>query len=65
MAERFSLLEKNVLNRPIWTTRDESRIAIVSRNERTYHCRRRQDGPGRLTAIEYETIMTRHRRSAA
>jgi putative transposase len=36
----------------------ELRIAIVTWIERTYHCRRRQDLLGRLTPIEYETIMT-------
>ena len=33
-------------------------IAIVSWIERTYHRRRCQAVPGRLTPIEYETIMT-------
>jgi transposase InsO family protein len=41
-----------------WATREELRIAIVTWIERTYHRRRRQDGVGRLTPIEYETIMT-------
>ena len=54
----FSLLQKNVLNRRTWATRDELRIAIVTWIERTYHRRRRQAALGRLTPIEYETIMT-------
>ena len=54
----FALLQKNVLNRRSWATREELRIAIVTWIERTYHRRRRQDAPGRLTPIEYETIMT-------
>ncbi len=58
MESFFSLLQKNVLNRHAWTTREELRIAIVTWIERTYHRRRRQDGLGRLTPIEYETIMT-------
>ena len=41
-----------------WATRDELRIAIVTWIERTYHRRRRQDALGRLTPIEFETIMT-------
>ena len=41
-----------------WATRDELRIAIVTWIERTYHRRRRQAALGRLTPIEYETIMT-------
>ena len=31
---------------------------IVTWNERTYHRRRHQDSLGRLTPVEYETIMT-------
>ena len=58
MESFFSLLQKNVLDRRSWTTRDELRIAIVRWIERTYHRRRRQDALGRLTPIEYETIMT-------
>ncbi len=54
----FALLQKNVLNRRAWATRDELRIAIVRWIERTYHRRRRQTGLGRLTPIEFETIMT-------
>lgn len=54
----FALLQKNVLNRRSWTTREELRIAIVTWIERTYHRRRRQAGLGRLTPIEFETIMT-------
>lgn len=58
MESFFSLLQKNVLDRRSWTTREELRIAIVTWIERTYHRRRRQDRLGRLTPIEYEIIMT-------
>ena len=58
MESFFSLLQKNVLDRHSWATREELRIAIVTWIERTYHRRRRQDALGRLTPIEYETIMT-------
>jgi transposase InsO family protein len=58
MESFFSLLQKNVLDRRRWTTRDELRIAIVTWIERTYHRRRRQAALGRLTPIEYEIIMT-------
>ena len=58
MESFFALLQKNVLNRRRWHTRHDLRIAIVTWTERTYHRRRRQDGLGRLTPIEYETIMT-------
>ena len=58
MESFFALLQKNVLNRRRWTTRHQLRIAIVTWIERTYHRRRRQHRLGRLTPIEYETIMT-------
>jgi transposase InsO family protein len=47
-----------VLDRRRWDTREQLRIAIVSWIERTYHRRRRQARLGRLTPIEFETIMT-------
>ena len=58
MESFFALLQNNVLDRRSWSTREELRIAIVAWIERTYHRRRRQDRLGRLTPIEYETIMT-------
>ncbi|MGW4874911.1 IS3 family transposase [Streptomyces chartreusis] len=58
MESFFSLLQKNVLDRRSWTTREELRIAIVTWIERTYHRRRRQASLGRLTPVEYETVMT-------
>ncbi|MEU7428054.1 IS3 family transposase [Streptomyces sp. NPDC040750] len=58
MESFFSLLQKNVLNRQAWATREELRIAIVTRIERTYHRRRRQTSLGRLTPVEFEIIMT-------
>ena len=46
-------------NRPGETREDstELRIGIITWIERTYHRRRRQARLGRLTPIEYETIM--------
>ncbi len=58
MESFFALLQKNVLDRRTWATREQLRIAIVTWTERTYHRRRRQDTLGRLTPVEYETIMT-------
>jgi putative transposase len=58
MESFFSLLQKNVLDRRGWATRDDLRIEIITWIERTYHRRRRQARLGRLTPIEYETIMT-------
>ncbi len=58
MESFFSLLQKNVLNRHRrWQTREELRLAIVTWIERTYHRRRRQDGLGRMTPIEFETLL--------
>jgi transposase InsO family protein len=65
MESFFSLLQKNVLDRRRWDTREQLRIAIVTWIERTYHRRRRQVGLGRLTPIEFEAIMTAPARQAA
>jgi putative transposase len=65
MESFFSLLQRNVLDRRRWATRDELRIAIITWIERTYHRRRRQATLGRLTPIEHETIMTHTAASAA
>ncbi len=56
MESFFSLLQKNVLNRQRWATREQLRLAIVIWIERTYHRRRRQDVLGRMTPIEFETL---------
>ena len=56
MESFFSLLQKNVLDRRRWQTREQLRLAIVVWIEKTYHRRRRQDALGRLTPIEFETI---------
>ena len=65
MESFFSLLQKNVLDRRVWNTREELRIAIVTWTERTYYRRRRQAALGRLTPVEYELIMTRTATQAA
>ncbi len=52
----FSLLQKNVLNRQRWATRDDLRVAIITWIETTYHRRRRQRRLGKLTPIEFETV---------
>ena len=56
MESFFSLLQKNVLDRQRWTTREELRLAIITWIERTYHRRRRQRRLGRLTPIEFEML---------
>ena len=57
MESFFSLLQKNVLNRQTWTTRDELRVEIITWIERTYHRRRRQRALGKLTPVEFEAII--------
>jgi putative transposase len=57
MESFFSLLQKNVPNRRRWATRDELRLAIATWIEATYHRRRRQRGLGKLTPIEFETLL--------
>lgn len=57
MESFFALLQKNVLDRRDWDTRDELRAGIITWIERTYHRRRRQARLGRLTPVEYELIM--------
>ncbi len=56
MESFFSLLQKNVLDRQRWATREELRLAIITWIERTYHRRRRQRRLGKLTPVEYEMI---------
>ena len=57
MESFFSLLQNNVLDRQPSATRDELRLAIITWIEQTYHRRRRQRRLGKLTPIEYETLL--------
>nr|WP_246276328.1 IS3 family transposase [Curtobacterium albidum] len=59
MESFFALLQKNIHNRKRWATRDQLRLAIITWIEATYHRKRRQRGLGKLTPIEYETIINR------
>ncbi|MCT1723539.1 IS3 family transposase [Kocuria marina] len=56
MESFFALLQKNVLDRQRWSTREDLRLSIVTWIEKTYHRRRRQRRLGRLTPVEFETI---------
>jgi transposase InsO family protein len=56
MESFFALLQKNVLNRQTWATRQELRLAIVHWIEGSYHRKRRQRRLGRLTPIEFEIM---------
>ena len=58
MESFFALLQKNVLDRQRWATRDQLRLAIITWIERTYHRRRRQRRLGRLTPIAFELLHT-------
>ncbi len=57
MESFFALLQKNVLNRRRWASREQLRLATVHWIEGTYHRKRRQRGLGKLTPIEYEAII--------
>ena len=65
MESFFALLQNNVLDRRIWATRAELRIAIVTWIEGTYHRRRRQDRLGRLIPMQFETEVTTSATQAA
>ena len=56
MESFFALLQRNVLDRKRWATREELRLAIVIWIERTYHRRRRQRALGKLTPVEFEAV---------
>src|SRR5699024_4094914 len=56
MESFFALLQKNVLDRKRWRTREELRIAIITWIEKTYHRRRRQARLGRLTPIDVKSL---------
>lgn len=49
---------QDVLDRRSWSSRGEQRIVVVRWIEWTHHRRHGQDALGRLTPLEYETIMT-------
>jgi len=53
-AHFYSLLQKNVLDRKRWKTRDDLAYEIVYWIEHTYNRRRRQRGLGKLTPVEFE-----------
>jgi putative transposase len=58
MESFYSLLQKNVLNRRRWRTRDELAYAIIYWIEHTYNRRRRQRNLGKLTPVEFELAFT-------
>jgi putative transposase len=58
MESWHALLQKNVLDRRRWRTRDELHAAIVFWIEHTYNRRRRQRALGKLTPVEFELAFT-------
>jgi transposase InsO family protein len=58
MESFYSLLQKNVLNRRRWKSRDELAYAIIYWIEHTYNRRRRQRALGKLTPVEFELAFT-------
>ncbi|MSS85497.1 DDE-type integrase/transposase/recombinase [Actinomycetaceae bacterium WB03_NA08] len=65
MESFFALLQKNVLNQQAWDNREQLRTEIVWWIERTYHRRRRQARLGKLTPIDFETIINKQAAQAA
>ena len=65
MESFYSLLQKNVLDRKRWRTRDELSYAIVYWIEHTYNHRRRQRALGKLTPVEFELAFTARMEDAA
>jgi len=57
MKSFFALLQKNVLNRERSANREELRLTIIAWIEAAYHRERWQRGLGKLTPVEYETII--------
>jgi putative transposase len=56
MESFFALLQKNLLDRQCWGTREQLRLSIVIWIERSYHRRRRQRALGKLTPIQFELL---------
>jgi transposase InsO family protein len=65
MESWHALLQKNVLDRRRWRTRDELHGAIVFWIEHTYNRRRRQRALGKLTPVEYELAFTNQHAAVA
>lgn len=57
MESFFSLLQANVLDRGPWATREDLAVAVITWIEQTYNRRRRQRALGKLTPLEFETVL--------
>jgi putative transposase len=60
MESFFALLQKNVLDRQRWGSRDEVHEAILFWIEQTYNRRRWQHALGKLRPVEYGPAFTSH-----
>jgi putative transposase len=65
MESFHSLLQKNVLDRHRWATRDDLAYATLYWIEHTYNRRRRQRGLGKLTPVEFELAIAAKLKSEA
>lgn len=65
MESFYSLLQKNVLNRRRWRTRDELAYEIIFWIEHTYNRRCRQRNLGKLTPVEFELAISHPAADAA
>jgi putative transposase len=65
MESFWALLQKNVLDRHRWSTREELHYAIVFWIEQTYNRRRLQRGLGKLTPAEFELAFAPHEAATA
>jgi putative transposase len=54
MESFFALVQKNVLDRRRWATREDLRLAIVVWIDKKYHRKRRQDALGKRTPVNFE-----------
>lgn len=65
MESFHALLQKNVLDRRRWRTREELRYEIITWIEHTYNRRRRQRALGKLTPVQYELALDTERANLA
>ena len=56
MESFFALLQRNVLDSQVWSSRDELAVAVITWIERTYNRRRRQRALGKMTPAEFEAV---------
>ncbi len=65
MESFFALLQRNVLDRHHWETREDLRIAMIVWMAKTYNRRRRQRALGKLSLVAYELMLADNQTLAA